>query len=120
MSVRLNLEYDREFFENDEKEWKTFVWHRNKCGYTKLSDSAAECNSQLQEGAVVSYRTTVESFMVQQGRRGTLPVRSRGPLSPHIPNTLLRNREKVPSTPANRVLLLTPIHQLNIPHISLY
>jgi hypothetical protein len=53
MSVRLNLEYDRQFFEEHEKEWKTFVWYKNKCGYTKLKDSDAECNPQLEEGAVV-------------------------------------------------------------------
>ena len=55
MSVRLNLEYDREFFEKDEREWKTFVWYENKCGYTKLSDTAPECNPQLNDGAAVLY-----------------------------------------------------------------
>ncbi len=53
MSVRLNLEYDREFFEKDEREWKTFVWYDSKCGYSVLNDSVTECKDELHEGAVV-------------------------------------------------------------------
>ncbi len=55
MSIRLNLEYDREFFEKDEREWKTFVWYENKCGYTKLNDNDTECHPQLQDGVVVTH-----------------------------------------------------------------
>lgn len=53
MSIRLNLEYDREFFEKDEREWKTFIWYDNKCGYSALSDTATECKGELRDGMVV-------------------------------------------------------------------
>ena len=55
MSIRLNLEHDRKFFEKDEREWKTFVWYYNKCGYTKLSDKDNVSNPQLQDGCVVIF-----------------------------------------------------------------
>ena len=55
MSIRLNLEYDTEFFEKDEREWKTFIWYANKCGYSKLNDNDEECHSQLQNDCVVKF-----------------------------------------------------------------
>lgn len=53
MNIRLNLEYDREFFEKDESDWKTYVWYENKCGFTKLRDNDPESKPELMPGQVV-------------------------------------------------------------------
>ena len=55
MGIRLNLEYDRDFFEKDEREWRTFVWHENKCGWTKLNEADSECHAELREDSVVLF-----------------------------------------------------------------
>lgn len=55
ISIRLNLEYDKDFFEKDESEWKTFVWYHNKCGMTKLKDNDPESKPELLAGQVVIY-----------------------------------------------------------------
>jgi cancer susceptibility candidate protein 1 len=54
IGIRLNLEYDKEFFEKDESEWKTFVWYEDKCGMTKLKDTDPDSKPELANGQVVS------------------------------------------------------------------
>ena len=49
------MEYDREFFEKDEREWKTFVWYENKCGCTKLKEADPESTAELQDKCAVRF-----------------------------------------------------------------
>ena len=51
--ARVNLEYDREFFEKDEKEWRVFAWYENRCGYTKLKDADPDSKPELQGDGIV-------------------------------------------------------------------
>lgn len=37
---RENLEYDREFFEDHEPDWKYVMWWPNKCAYVRTSDAS--------------------------------------------------------------------------------
>ncbi len=49
MKVRDNLEFDREFFEDHEPDWKYVMYWPNKCAFVKVSD-AGECDTSLVKG----------------------------------------------------------------------
>jgi cancer susceptibility candidate protein 1 len=38
IKVRENLEFDREFFEDHEPDWKYFMYWPNKCAFVRCSD----------------------------------------------------------------------------------
>lgn len=41
IKIRENLEFDREFFEDHEPDWKYAMWWPNKCAFILASDVAA-------------------------------------------------------------------------------
>lgn len=52
--IRENMEYDEEFAEDQEKEWKSIVWWTNKCACVKSRDSWENLNENFVDGTVVS------------------------------------------------------------------
>ena len=50
MKVRENLEFDREFFEDHEPDWKYMMYWPNKCSFVKVSDVADTCDTSLANG----------------------------------------------------------------------
>ena len=40
VKLRENLEYDREYFEDHEPDWKYVMWWENKCAFVRTSDDA--------------------------------------------------------------------------------
>ncbi|KAL4485735.1 hypothetical protein ABPG72_010997 [Tetrahymena utriculariae] len=50
--IKENLEYDEEFLENQEKDWKTICFQPGKCSIIKSRDSQATCNENLLEETV--------------------------------------------------------------------
>lgn len=51
--LRENLEYDREFLEDYEPDWRYVAWWGNKCAFQKgCKDTDTKCNAQLAEGQV--------------------------------------------------------------------
>lgn len=50
LKVRENLEFDREFFEDHEPDWKYAMWWPNKCAFVKASDAAEKCDTSLKKG----------------------------------------------------------------------
>jgi len=48
--IRENLEYDQDFAEDQEKDWKSVCWWPNKCAVIKSRDSLNNCNEALLEG----------------------------------------------------------------------
>ena len=97
MGIRLNLEYDRDFFEKDEREWKNFAWYENKCGYTKLKEADTECKPELETGMTVSLeKTIIESSVVQRSNQGDVQGRSNRSLRTCEPNRLLRDNQEIP------------------------
>jgi len=45
--MRENLEFDEEFAEDQEKDWKSIVFGTNKCSIIKAKDSAETLNESL-------------------------------------------------------------------------
>ncbi|CAD8074725.1 unnamed protein product [Paramecium primaurelia] len=45
--IKENPEFDEEFAENQEKDWKTIKWWNNKCAIIQARDSHSKCNQQL-------------------------------------------------------------------------
>ena len=50
VKIRENLEWDREFFEDYEPDWRYVMWWPNKVAYVKVSDEAEECDANLRDG----------------------------------------------------------------------
>lgn len=51
--LRENLEYDREFLEDYEPDWRYVSWWGNKCAFQKgCKDTDAKCNAHLSDGQV--------------------------------------------------------------------
>ena len=51
--LRENLEYDREFLEDYEPDWRYVSWWGNKCAFQKgCKDTDAKCNALLADGQV--------------------------------------------------------------------
>lgn len=48
--IRENLEFDREFFEDHEPDWKYFMYWPNKCSFVRCSDIAEEPDTRLVPG----------------------------------------------------------------------
>jgi len=48
--VRENLEFDRDFFEDWEPDWKYFQWWQNKCSYSTCSDEKEEPSCDILQG----------------------------------------------------------------------
>lgn len=48
--IRENLEYDREFFEDHEPDWKYVMWWPNKCAYVRCCDDSAAPDTRLVAG----------------------------------------------------------------------
>jgi cancer susceptibility candidate protein 1 len=47
IKIRENLEFDREFFEDHEPDWKYVMWWPNKVGFVRCSDDADQCDLRL-------------------------------------------------------------------------
>lgn len=54
--LRENPEFDEDFAEDQEKDWKTFVWWKNKVGSIKMRDSYENLNENLLEGTLTHAR----------------------------------------------------------------
>ena len=52
--IRENLEYDEEFAEDQEKDWKSIVWWPNKCAAIKARESSETLNESFVNGTVVN------------------------------------------------------------------
>lgn len=50
IKIRENLEFDREFFEDHEPDWKYVMWWPNKCAFVRCSDDAESCDTRLTAG----------------------------------------------------------------------
>ncbi len=50
LKFRENLEYDREFFEDHEPDWRYMQWWSNKCAYSKCTDELEEPKTELPAG----------------------------------------------------------------------
>lgn len=48
--MRENIEYDEEFAEDQEKDWKCIVSWRNKCAIYQLKESEEKLNEEVLEG----------------------------------------------------------------------
>ena len=52
IKLRENLEFDREFFEDHEPDWKYVMWWPNKCAFVRCSDDADTPDTRLVAGHV--------------------------------------------------------------------
>jgi cancer susceptibility candidate protein 1 len=62
--MRENLEYDREFLEDFEPDWRYVSWWSNKCALQKgCKDTDAKCNATIIKGETTHslYSQTIES-----------------------------------------------------------
>lgn len=50
IKFRENLEFDREFFEDHEPDWKYMMWWFNKCAYVKCSDDEDQADISIVQG----------------------------------------------------------------------
>lgn len=50
IKVRDNLEFDREFFEDHEPDWRYLMYWSNKCAFTNVSDVSETLDSSLMTG----------------------------------------------------------------------
>lgn len=50
LKIRDNLEFDREFYEDHEPDWKYTMWWPNKCAFVKVSDASEQCDASVQTG----------------------------------------------------------------------
>ena len=50
VKIRENLEFDREFFEDHEPDWKYVMWWPNKCAFVKCSDVAEAPDTTIPHG----------------------------------------------------------------------
>jgi len=53
--MRENLEFDEEFAEDQEKDWKSIVFGPNKCSCIKAKDSAEILDETMLDGTEVNY-----------------------------------------------------------------
>ncbi len=51
--IRENLEYDEEFAEDQEKDWKSICWWPNKCAVIKARESHESLNENFLSDTVV-------------------------------------------------------------------
>ena len=54
--MRENPEFDEDFAEDQEKDWKTFVWWKNKVACIKMRDSYDNLNETLLDGTLTHAR----------------------------------------------------------------
>ena len=47
VKVRENLEFDREFFEDHEPDWRYIQWWSNKCSFVRCSDLDEEADMRI-------------------------------------------------------------------------
>ena len=50
--MRENLEFDREFFEDHEPDWKYMMFWSNKCAFVDTSDEHEHLNKKKKQGHV--------------------------------------------------------------------
>ena len=50
VKIRENLEFDREYFEDHEPDWRYVMWWPNKCAFVRCSDDAETCDTRLPNG----------------------------------------------------------------------
>ena len=51
LRIRENLEFDREFLEDHEPDWRQISWWNNKCAFVSgCKDTDTECKVQIAEG----------------------------------------------------------------------
>ena len=50
VKIRENLEFDKEFFEDHEPDWKYVMWWSNKCAFVKCSDDSETCDVNIPAG----------------------------------------------------------------------
>lgn len=56
LRMRENPELDEDFAEDQEKDWKTIVWWKNKVGAIKMRDSYENLNENLLDGTLTHAR----------------------------------------------------------------
>lgn len=54
--MRENPEFDEDFAEDQEKDWRTLVWWKNKVGCIRMRDSYENLNEGLIEGSLTHAR----------------------------------------------------------------
>jgi cancer susceptibility candidate protein 1 len=47
IKIRENLEYDREFFEDHEPDWRYVMWWPNKCAFVRCSDDGETADTRI-------------------------------------------------------------------------
>ena len=57
--LRENPEFDEDFAEDQEKDWKSYVWWKNKVGCVKMRDSYENLNEGLLEGTLTHARLDI-------------------------------------------------------------
>lgn len=57
--LRENPENDEDFAEDQEKDWRTFVWWKNKVGCIKMRDSYENLNETLLDGTLTHARLDI-------------------------------------------------------------
>lgn len=57
--LRENPENDEDFAEDQEKDWRTFVWWKNKVGCIKMRDSYENLNETPLEGTLTHARLDI-------------------------------------------------------------
>ena len=50
LKIRDNLEYDREFYEDHEPDWKYCMWWPNKVAFVNVSDGQDHCENTIKAG----------------------------------------------------------------------
>eukprot|EP00347_Sterkiella_histriomuscorum_P021634 403333299 len=50
LKIRDNLEFDREFYEDHEPDWKYMMWWTDKCAFVNVSDASEQCDTSIKAG----------------------------------------------------------------------
>ena len=64
--LRENMEFDEEFAEEQDKEWKSIVWWRNKCAAVKARDTHERLNEEFLDKTVTQLE---RNFNIKFSRR---------------------------------------------------
>lgn len=59
LRMRENPEYDEEFLEDQEKDWKTLVWWKNKVACIEMRDSFENLNENLKTETLTHSRLDI-------------------------------------------------------------
>jgi cancer susceptibility candidate protein 1 len=50
VKIRENLEFDREFYEDHEPDWRYMMWWPNKCAFVRCNDEHEACDTRILAG----------------------------------------------------------------------